>query len=287
MTIAVSQEGESEKIIELNTSHDIYFKDAINIAKDLEKESVHLIVTSPPYWSIKDYGNPEQIGYSDSLADYFEKLNNVWKACIKVLKPGCKIAVNIGDQFLSAKNEYKGVKQVYQSIPIHSMLVNELVSIFSEDIVYLGTIIWSKVSTSNTSGGGRVMGSVYYPRNGYFFINREYIAIFKKVGTDPPAEPLHKQLSRITLEERRTYFKDSWNFNGVKQNLHPAMFPEKLAQDHILSWSNKGDLVLDPMCGSGTTCKMAKLLKRNFIGIDISPDYCKIARQRLRQEILL
>ena len=86
-----------------------------------------------------------------------------------------------------------------------------------------------------------------------------------------------------------------WKFNtgyghSTKDDIafeHPAIFPEQLAADHIKSWSNEGDIVLDPMCGSGTTCKMAKLLKRNYIGIEISPEYCKIAEERLRQEILL
>ena len=73
------------------------------------------------------------------------------------------------------------------------------------------------------------------------------------------------------------------NIGGRKEAEHPAIFPEKLAEDHILSWSNPGDIVLDPMCGSGTTCKMAARNDRRYIGIDISDEYCNIARTRIKQ----
>jgi len=270
MTLVTTQDQviEEKKTI-IETSHDIYFRDAINIVKDLEPESVHLVVTSPPYWSIKDYGNPEQIGYQDSLSDYFKKLNKVWDACITVLKPGCKLAINIGDQFLSSKNRYN-VKQVYQIIPIHALLVNDIVSRHQEDIVYLGSISWSKVTTSNTSGGGKIMGSVYYPRNGYFFINREYIAVFRKIGNDPKVKnKFYKELSRFTLEERRLWFKDTWEFPGTKQTIHQAMFPEELPYRLIRMYSLVGDTVLDPFLGSGTTTKVAAGLGRNSIGYEI------------------
>ena len=87
-------------------------------------------------------------------------------------------------------------------------------------------------------------------------------------------------------EDGKRYNIWTYNIGGESDNNHPAIFPEKLARDHIISWSNEGDIVLDPMCGSGTTCKMAKMNGRNFIGIEISPEYCKIAEDRLRQEVL-
>ena len=149
----------------LETEHRIYFQDAINLKK-LNEKSVHLVVTSPPYWKIKDYGNKEQIGYNDSLNEYFNKLNRIWRECLRVLHPGCKLCINIGDQFLRAiKN-----KRVYQIVPLHSLLINDILREFRDEVVYLGSINWNKVSTSNTSGGGHIMGSIFYPRNGYFFL---------------------------------------------------------------------------------------------------------------------
>lgn len=248
----------------IETTHKIYFKDAIKI-RELKEKSVHLVVTSPPYWKIKDYGNSNQIGYNDSLNEYFTKLNRVWKECVRVLHTGCKLCINIGEQFLRAiKN-----KRVYQIIPLHSLLINEILREFRDQIVYLGSINWNKVSTSNTSGGGHIMGSIYYPRNGYFFINREYIPIFRKLGKDPRPDPILKEKSYISLNEWRTFFKDTWNFPGIIQEEHDAMFPEELPRRLIRMYSFLGDTVLDPFLGSGTTCKIASELGRNSIGYEI------------------
>ncbi len=256
--------GSSAKNFYLETIHKIYFQDAINLKK-LEDKSVHLVVTSPPYWNIKDYGNKNQIGYNDGLRDYFEKLNRIWKECIRVLHDGCKLCINIGDQFLRAiKN-----KRVYQIVPLHSLLINEILREFGNKVVYLGSINWNKVSTSNTSGGGHIMGSIFYPRNGYFFINREYIAIFRKLGKDPKPDPDLKTLSYIPIEEWRELFKDTWNFPGINQDVHDAMFPEELPRRLIRMYSFVGDTVLDPFLGSGTTCKVAAEMGRNSIGFEI------------------
>jgi site-specific DNA-methyltransferase (adenine-specific) len=257
-------EDSQEDNFNLETKHWIYFQDAINI-RMLKEKSVHLVVTSPPYWKIKDYGNSDQIGYNDSLNDYFKKLNRIWKECIRVLNPGCKLCINIGDQFLRAiKN-----KRIYQIIPLHSYLVNQILIEFGKNIVYLGSINWNKVSTSNTSGGGHVMGSIFYPRNGYFFINREYIAIFKKYGKDPRPDPQLKKASYIPIEKWREYFKDTWNFPGINQEEHDAMYPEELPRRLIKMYSFIGDTVLDPFLGSGTTSKVASDLGRNSIGYEI------------------
>ena len=267
----------------LETTHNIYFQDAINL-KNLKDKTVHLVVTSPPYWKIKDYGNEEQIGYNDSLTEYFDKLNAVWKECIRVLHSGCKLCINIGDQFLRAiKN-----KRVYQIIPLHSHLINDILRDFGDGVVYLGSINWSKVSTSNTSGGGHIMGSIFYPRNGYFFINREYIAIFRKLGKDPrPAQELKDQ-SYIPIEDWRELFKDTWNFPGIVQNEHDAMFPEELPRRLIKMYSFAGDTVLDPFLGSGTTSKVAAEMGRNSVGYEIGfnrENWKQIVKQKISSGI--
>lgn len=253
-----------EDNFQLETTHDIYFQDAQNLKKIKEK-SVHLVATSPPYWKIKDYGNKDQIGYHDSLGEYFTKLNIIWKECLRVLHPGCKLCINIGDQFLRAiKN-----KRVYQIIPLHSYLINMILNELGKELVYLGSIHWNKVSTSNTSGGGHIMGSIYYPRNGYFFTNREYIAVFRKLGKDPRPDPQFKEASYISLEEWRMFFKDTWNFPGTTQTEHDAMFPDELPRRLIRMYSFVGDTVLDPFLGSGTTSKIATELGRNSMGFEI------------------
>ena len=248
----------------IKTTHKIYFHDAINIKK-LADNTVHLVITSPPYWRIKDYGNEDQIGFYDTLEKYLNRLNRIWKECIRVLNPGCKLCINIGDQFLKAVKE----KRVYQIIPLHSYIINEILRDFKSEVVYLGSIIWNKVSTSNTSGGGHIMGSIYFPRNGYFFINREYVIVFRKLGKDPRPDTEIKEMSRISLEEWRTFFKDTWNFPGIKQKEHDAMFPYELPRRLIKMYSFVGDTVLDPFLGSGTTCQVSSDLGRNSIGFEI------------------
>jgi len=252
----------------IKSNHQIFFQDAINIQK-IPKDSIDLVVTSPPYWKIKDYGNENQIGFHDSLNDYMIKLIEIFKASVKALKPNGKLCINIGDQFLKAQ---KKPKRVYQIIPLHSMIINRLLIEMENELVYLGSINWLKVTTSNTSGGGKIMGSYPFPKSGYFFVNREYIAIFRKLGKKTRNENVDKNLkeySRLTLEEWREYFKDSWKFAPAIQDSHVAMFPEELPKRLIRMYSFVGDTVLDPFLGSGTTILTAAKLGRNSLGYEI------------------
>jgi site-specific DNA-methyltransferase (adenine-specific) len=256
---------EPANIIECN--HNIFFQDAIKI-KNLT-ESIDLVVTSPPYWSIKDYGNVDQIGYNDSLDDYMKKLVEIFKACVRLLKPNSKMCINIGDVFLRASTP---PKKVYQIIPLHAKLINALIDAMPEEIVYLGSFQWEKVSRSNTSGGGQIMGSYPFPKSGYCFFNREYIATFRKMGAETkktrPSEQF-KNYSRLTLEEWRDYFKDVWKFSPADQKSHIAMFPEELPKRLIKMYSFVGDTILDPFLGSGTSSLAASNLGRNSIGYEI------------------
>ena len=250
----------------LNLNHQIFFQDAININK-IQEETIDLIVTSPPYWKIKDYGDINQIGFHDSLSEYMDKLIEIFKESMNALKSNGKLCINIGDQFLSTTTT-----QVYQIIPLHSMIVSRLLIEMKNELVYLGSINWLKVSTSNTSGGGKIMGSYPFPRSGYFFVNREYIAIFRKVGKKNRNQQIHKSLkvySRLTLEEWREYFKDTWKFSPAIQNSHIAMFPEELSKRLIKMYSFVGDTILDPFLGSGTTILTASKLGRNSLGYEI------------------
>ena len=250
----------------MKTEHRIIIGDSRKM-ESVKDNSVHLVVTSPPYWQLKDYGNGSQIGFDDSYEDYINNLNLVWKECYRVLHPGCRAIINIGDQFLSTTTT-----QVYQIIPLHSMIVSRLLIEMKNELVYLGSINWLKVSTSNTSGGGKIMGSYPFPRSGYFFVNREYIAIFRKVGKKNRNQQIHKSLkvySRLTLEEWREYFKDTWKFSPAIQNSHIAMFPEELSKRLIKMYSFVGDTILDPFLGSGTTILTASKLGRNSLGYEI------------------
>ncbi len=240
---------------------------------ELLDESTHLIITSPPYWQLKDYGADNQIGFNDSYESYINNLNLVWKECYRVLHKGCRLCVNIGDQF--ARAVYYGR---YKVIPIREEIIK-----FCETIGfdYMGAIIWQKVTTSNTTGGATIMGSFPYPRNGILKLDYEFILIFKKIGDSPAVNKKNKELSKITKEEWNSYFQGHWNFAGAKQENHLAMFPEELPKRLIKMFSFVGDTILDPFLGSGTTSLAAKNLGRSSVGYEINPDFIPFIKEKI------
>lgn len=240
---------------------------------ELENESVDLIVTSPPYWHIKDYGSEKQIGYGQSLHEYLKDLYRVWKECYRALKPGRKLCINIGDQF--ARSIIYGR---YKVIPLHSEFIAQCEDIGFD---YMGLIVWQKKTTMNTTGGANVMGSYPYPPNGIIEIDYEYILIFKKPGKSIKVPKEIKEKSKLSKEEWKEYFSGHWNFGGVKQVNHEAMFPEELPKRLIKMYSFVGDTILDPFLGSGTTVKVALDLNRNAIGYEINEKYIDIIKEKI------
>ncbi len=240
---------------------------------ELPDRSVQLVVTSPPYWQLKDYGGAEQIGFHDSYEEYVNNLNLVWNECYRVLELGCRLCVNIGDQF--ARSVYYGR---YKVIPIRAEIIR-----FCETIGfdYMGAVIWQKVTTTNTSGGATVMGSYPYPRNGVMKLDYEFILIFKKLGKGPPVSPEVKEASELTNQEWNTYFTGHWNFRGERQRGHLAMFPEELPRRLIKMFTFVGETVLDPFLGSGTTSLAARNLGRNSLGFEVNPDYEPLIREKV------
>lgn len=240
---------------------------------ELPDNSVHLAVTSPPYWQLKDYGTDNQIGFHDSYENYINNLNIVWKECYRTLHKGCRMCVNIGDQF--ARAVYYGR---YKVIPIREEIIK-----FCENIGfdYMGAIIWQKVTTTNTTGGGVQMGSYPYPRNGILKLDYEFILIFKKLGDAPKPTKEQKELSKMTAEEWNTNFAGHWNFAGARQNGHIAMFPEELPKRLIKMFSFVGETVLDPFAGSGTTALAAKHSDRNSVNFEINPEFIPFIKEKL------
>lgn len=257
------------------TTHTIYHGDARDMS-EIEDGSVHLVVTSPPYWQLKDYGTRRkdgQIGFYDSYEDYINNLNLVWMECDRVLHPGCRMCVNIGDQF--ARSVYYGR---YKVIPIRTEIIRFCETIGMD---YMGAVIWQKVTTTNTTGGASVMGSFPYPRNGIIKIDYEFILLFKKIGKPPRVTREQKEASRMTTEEWNRYFYGHWNFPGEKQRNHLAAFPVELPYRLIRMFSFTGETVLDPFLGSGTTAEAAMKTERNSVGYEISEEYIERIRERL------
>jgi len=242
---------------------------------EIADESVHLVVTSPPYWCIKDYGHPEQIGFNQTYEEYIESIGRVISECHRVLHPGCRMAVNIGDQYLRAAEHER-----YRVLPIPSDLAVVGRKIGFD---YMGSIIWQKISTTNTSGGGAWMGSMYYPRDGHVTYEHEYILLFRKLGDWPKAgTPEVKEVSRLAKEERQSWFRGVWSdIHPDRQSSHIAMFPVELPRRLIKMYSFWGETILDPFMGSGTTAKAASLEGRNSIGYELNPDFEPLIRGKL------
>lgn len=257
------------------TEHKIIFGDSRSL-NQIKDKSVQLIITSPPYWQLKDYGTEDQIGFNDSYEEYINNLNLVWKECNRVLADGCRLCINIGDQF--ARSVYYGR---YKVIPIRTEIIRFCESLGMD---YMGAIIWQKTTTMNTSGGGAIMGSFPYPRNGILKMDYEFILLFKKLGNAPKPTPQQKAASEMTKEEWSQYFLSHWNFNGVKQMGHIAMFPEELPKRLIKMFSFAGETVFDPFAGSGTTSLAAKHLGRNSIGYEINKEFAPIIKDKLCSE---
>jgi len=243
---------------------------------EVPKESVHLIITSPPYWQLKDYDNIRQIGFHDTYEEYINNLNLVWKECHRILHTGCRLCINIGDQF--ARAVYYGR---YKVIPIRTEIIKFCESIGFD---YMGAIIWQKVTTCNTTGGATIMGSYPYPRNGIVKIDYEFILLFKKPGPSPEINKTAKEQSILFVEEWNEYFAGHWNFPGEKQDQHLAMFPEELPRRLIKMFSFVGETVLDPFLGSGTTSLAAEKLHRNSIGYEINESFLPNIRKKLGVE---
>jgi len=256
----------------MTTKHKIIIGDSRKM-NEVPDKSVHLIITSPPYWQLKDYGIKDQIGFNDSYESYINNLNLVWNECYRVLHNGCRLCINIGDQF--ARSVYYGR---YKVIPIRTEIIK-----FCETIGfdYMGAIIWQKPTTMNTTGGATVMGSFPYPRNGIIKIDYEFILIFKKHGDAPKASKDLKEKSKLSKEEWNEYFSGHWNFNGEKQIEHLAMFPEELPKRLIKMFSFVDDTVLDPFLGSGTTILAAKNLSRNSIGYEINEKFLSVIKEKV------
>jgi len=247
--------GDSRKMIEVNDN------------------SIDLVVTSPPYWHIKDYGASGQIGYGQSLHEYLKDLYRVWKECYRILKPGRRLCINIGDQF--ARSIIYGR---YKIIPLHAEFIAQCEDIGFD---YMGSIIWQKKTTMNTTGGANVMGSYPYPPNGMIEIDYEFILIFKKPGKSERIPMETKEKSKLTKEEWKEYFYGHWYFGGARQIEHEAMFPEELPKRLIKMYTFVEDTVLDPFLGSGTTIKTALSLNRKAIGYEINEKFLDVIKEKL------
>lgn len=253
-------------------THRIIFGDSRQMP-ELADRSVHLVVTSPPYWWIKDYAHKHQIGFDRTYREYLLDLRSVISECHRVLHPGCRAAINIGDQYLRASEH--GRYRV-QPVPADIMAIGQE---FGFD--FMGNIIWQKVSTTKTTGGGSWMGSIYYPKDGRRTYEHEYIILLRKRGEWPSPTREQRLKSKLTKQQRSAWFRGILRIAPTRQEGHAAMFPIQVPRRLIKMYSFFGEIVLDPFLGSGTTTLAAEEEGRDSVGYEINAEYKGAIREKL------
>ncbi|MBA3963498.1 MAG: site-specific DNA-methyltransferase [Chthoniobacterales bacterium] len=239
---------------------------------------VHLVVTSPPYWTLKKYEDHEhQLGEIADYEDFLDELDKVWRECARVLAPGGRICCVVGDVCIPRK---QGRHRV---MPLHADI---MVRARSLGLDALTPIMWFKIANGVTEAKGNGAGFYGKPYQPGAIIKNdaEYILFLRKGGEYRSPSTTQKALSMLSKDEMKSWLRSAWHdIKGESTRKgHPAPYPESLASRLIRLFSFAGDTVLDPFVGTGTTGLAAITTGRNSIGNEIEPTYLKIAEQRLR-----
>lgn len=261
-----------------HTKHRLHLGDARQLDW-LPDESVHLVVTSPPYWTLKKYN--EHAGQLGALEDYeafLDELDTVWRHCARVLVPGGRIVCVVGDVCIPRR-----VARRHLVMPLHSDIQVRVRKIGLDNLT---PIHWYKIANGVMEAGGNGAGYYGKPYQPGAVVKNdvEYILFFRKGGRYRSPAPLQKALSMLTREEMQTWCRTVWaDIPGASTSGHPAPYPVELATRLIRMFSFAGDTVLDPFLGTGTTSIAAIDTGRNSIGVEIDPDYLETAATRIRE----
>ena len=239
----------------------IHRADSLELIKKFPDNCIDIVLTSPPYNFGINYENTNDVNIWE---DYFEKLFNIFKECVRVLKDSGRMIINVQPMF----SDY---------IPTHHLISNFFLK---EGLIWKGEIIWEK---NNYNCKYCTWGSWKSPSSPYLKYSWEFVEIFCKNSLKKEGE---KNNIDIEAEEFKKWVYGKWSIapeRNMKKYKHDAMFPEELVKRLLKLFSYKNDIVLDPFNGVGTTTKVAKQLNRKFIGIDISEEYCKTAESRINE----
>jgi len=268
------------RLSQVPTTHDLYNHDSRQI-DFLPPNSVHLVVTSPPYWTLKDYReHPDQMGYIEDYEEFLSELDKVWQASYDALVPGGRLVCVVGDVCLSRRKN-KGEHVV---VPLHASIQEHCRVIGYNN---LAPIIWHKIANAvyEASGnGGGFLGKPYEP-NAVIKNDIEFILMERKPGGYRSPSLATRILSVVPAERHKVWFQQIWTgVTGASTKNHPAPYPPELAERLVRMFSFVGDTVLDPFLGTGTTSVAAAKWGRNSIGVEVDPHYFQMAVKRVSHE---
>ncbi len=255
-------------------------------ARDLDwipDESVHLVLTSPPYWTLKEYpAQKSQLGLVADYERFHDELDKVWRHAFRVVVPGGRLVCVVGDVCLSRRRHGR-----HMVMPLHADIVVRCRKIGFDN---LSPIFWYKISNAayEVENGSSFLGKPYEP-NAIIKNDVEFILMLRKPGGYRQPTDEQRDASRLTKEEHHDWFQQVWTIPGESTREHPAPYPEELAFRLVRMFSFVGDTVLDPFMGLGTTLVAAARCGRNSIGVETEPSYIRKAKARVesRQGSLL
>ena len=262
---------------EVPSEHLILPGDARDLAR-LADRSVHLVVTSPPYWTLKEYNEGEsQLGAIGDYQRFVDELAQAWRECHRVLVPGGRLIIVVGDVCLSRRRHGRHVV-----VPLHASIQESCRRLGFDN---LAPIIWHKIANARfeMGGGGGFLGKPYEP-NAVIKNDIEFILMQRKPGGYRSPSPAARVLSLISAVEHRAWFRQIWTIPGASTRDHPAPYPTELATRLVRMFSFVGDTVLDPFLGTGTTSVAAARAGRNSVGVEVDPEYLELARRRFLDE---
>ena len=263
------------------TTHELRLGDARDLSV-IPDASVHLVVTSPPYWTLKQYeGSRGQLGDLDDYEEFLVELDKVWRECTRVLVPGGRVVCVVGDVCVPRKRGGR-----HYVMPLHADIQ---VRSRSVGLDVLTPILWHKIANGVTEAEGNGAGFYGKPYQPGAVVKNdmEYILFMRKGGEYRKVEPLQKALSMLTKVEMQAWWRSVWtDIRGASTRAgHPAPYPPALAERLIRMFSFAGDTVLDPFGGTGSTAVAAVVSGRNSISVDIEPAYIEIARHNLEKAV--
>jgi len=265
-----------------STNHKVHEGDARELSW-VPDESVQLVVTSPPYWTLKDYrDHPSQMGHIEDYEQFLDELDKVWKQCARTLVPGGRICCVVGDVCVSRRKAGR-----HHVVPLHADIQ---VRARALGLDVLSPIYWNKIAngvTEATGNGAGFYGKPYQP-GGIVKNDVEFILFLRKGGEYRRPTILQKALSMLTKEEMQTWFRPIWSdVRGAStRNGHPAPFPAEIAERLIRMFSFAGDIVLDPFAGTCSTAIAAHRAGRHSISNEIDPSYVKLGFELLSGAVL-